>query len=244
MLLPVLEKQKKFIRINKSTATWRDTIPSSTRCEHLSADDVIHCVEFLLNNIYITFNNTVYRQKIGIPIGSDCAQELANLYLMSFELDHVNSLLTNGDEKAESLQFASRYIDDLLSLNDMGYIDETYSDIYPKEMKLNKTNNVSTAANYLDLNIAIVNGKFVTRLYDKRRDYNFKIISLPHMSSNVPTNPTYGVFISQVHRFLIANSDVKYFYDEVKGLTSKLIGQGFVKSKMKYFLCKYFLVIF
>ena len=64
------------------------------------------------------------------------------------------------------------------------------------------------------------------------------------MPSNVPTNPTYGIFISKVHRFLIANSDVKYFYDEVKGLTSKLIGQGFVKSKMKYFLCKYFLVIF
>ena len=83
------------------------------------------------------------------------------------------------------------------SLNDMGYIEGAYSDIYPIEMKLNKTNNVSTAANYLDLNIEIVNGKFVTRLYDKRRDYNFKIISLPHMSSNVPTstNPTYGVLL-------------------------------------------------
>ena len=78
-------------------------------------------------------------------------------------------------------------------------------------MILNKTNNVPTTANYLDLNIEIINDKFVTRLYDKRRDYNFKIISLLQMSSNVPTNPTYGVFISQVHRFLIANSNVKYF---------------------------------
>ena len=106
-------------------------------------------------------------------------------------------------------------------------------------MVLNKTNNTPDKATYLDINIEIINGKFVTKIYDKRRDFNFKIISLPHISGNVPVTPTYGVFISQVHRFFTANNSIEGFYAEVKALTSKLVKQGFTRNKMKYFLVKY-----
>ena len=106
-------------------------------------------------------------------------------------------------------------------------------------MKLNQTNNTSTNANYLDINIQVIDGKYVTKIYDKRRDYNFKIVSLPHMSSNVPLGHTYGVFISQVHRFFVANNTLEGFYNEVKGLVIKLLHQGFIKNKLKYYMAKY-----
>ena len=105
------------------------------------------------------------------------------------------SLRDNGHEDSHFLQYPNRYIDDLLSLNDSGYIERVYKDIYPDVMVLNKTNNTPDKATYLDINIEIINGKFVTKIYDKRRDFNFKIISLPHISGNVPVTPTYGVFI-------------------------------------------------
>ena len=38
----------------------------------------------------------------------------------------------------------------------------------------------------------------VTEVYDKRDAFNFNIVNFPHMSSNIPANPTYGVYISQL----------------------------------------------
>ena len=38
----------------------------------------------------------------------------------------------------------------------------------------------------------------VTEVYDKRDAFNFNIVNFPYMSSNIPANPTYGVYISQL----------------------------------------------
>ena len=205
----------------------------------LSKQDLIHWIDVLLDNIYIHFNDKIFKQIVGIPTGSNCSQELANLYLLSYEYEHVCSLLEDGMEEAAFTEYVSRYIDDLLSLNDMGYLERMYSDIYPSEMKLNKTNSNSICCDYLDINIIIKNGKFVSKIYDKRQDFNFNVISLPHMSSNVPVGPTYGVFMSQLNRYLVANNDIVGFYSETKTLVNKLVKQGFQLSKLKYFLAKF-----
>ena len=34
----------------------------------------------------------------------------------------------------------------------------------------------------------------------KRDAFNFNIVNFPYMSSNIPANPTYGVYISQLIR--------------------------------------------
>ena len=206
----------------------------------MTKDELLYWIDIFLNNIFIKFNNKIYQQVIGIPTGSNCSQELANLYLLSYEYEHVIHLIEEGLEEATYTQFNSRYIDDLLSFNDMGYMELVYTDIYPKEMVLNKTNTTSISADYLDVHIEIVNDKFVTSLYDKGRDYKFKVISLPHMTSNDPIWPTYGVFISRIHSFYLANNKVEGFYSEVKNLTAKLVKQEYLMSKMKYHLAKYF----
>ena len=40
-----------------------------------------------------------------------------------------------------------------------------------------------------------------TKIYDKRDDFNFKIINFPNMCSNIPASPAYGVYISQLIRY-------------------------------------------
>ena len=61
------------------------------------------------------------------------------------------------------------------------------------------------------------------------------------MSSNTPTGPTYGVFISQVHRFFRANNTMDGFYVDVNSLVHKLEKQGFVINKLRYHLAKFLL---
>ena len=36
-------------------------------------------------------------------------------------------------------------------------------------------------------------GQLSTNIYDKRDDFNFKIINFPNMCSNIPASPAYGV---------------------------------------------------
>ncbi len=36
------------------------------------------------------------------------------------------------------------------------------------------------------------------KLYDKRDNFNFPILNCPHLNINIPVNPAYGVYISQV----------------------------------------------
>jgi hypothetical protein len=52
-----------------------------------------------------------------------------------------------------------------------------------------------------------------TKIYDKRDDFNFKIINFPNMCSNIPASPAYGVYISQLIRYARASSNYSpYLY--------------------------------
>ena len=68
------------------------------------------------------------------------------------------------------------------------------SDIYHKELILKKTN--TRKSPYLDLDITITSNQFITKIYDKREDFNFDIINFPHLDSNIPNTSAYGVFIN------------------------------------------------
>ena len=48
---------------------------------------------------------------------------------------------------------------------------------------------------YLDTNIKTgdINTPFCISIYDKRDDFAFQIVNFPHLGSNVPTNPAYGI---------------------------------------------------
>ena len=73
------------------------------------------------------------------------------------------------------------------------------SAIYPSELELKDTSTSSTEVCYLDTNIKTgKNTPFHISIYDKREDFAFRIVNFPHMDSNIPANPAYGVYISQL----------------------------------------------
>ena len=49
-------------------------------------------LNFLLDNIYIRFGSKLYRQIVGIPMDTNCAPLVADLFLFCYERDFMLSL--------------------------------------------------------------------------------------------------------------------------------------------------------
>ena len=78
-------------------------------------------------------------------------------------------------------------------------MEEVMTDIYPKELALT-SDKADIRSHYLDLDIIIKDGKFHTKLFDKRDAFNFQIVNFPDLSGNIPIKHSYGVFVSQLVR--------------------------------------------
>ena len=77
----------KYIVIKSDgTAYWSDA--ASTRDHNITEDRLVEQIKFLVDNIYIQVGDRIFRQTIGIPMGTDCAPLLANL---SFFTTNTNS---------------------------------------------------------------------------------------------------------------------------------------------------------
>ena len=146
----------------------------------------------------------------------------------------IQSLLSTGKKKlASQFNFTYRYIDDVLSINNPDF--ENYlGQMYPAELEIKDTTESNTSASYLDLLLSIEsNGQLRTSLYDKRDDFNFHITNFPFLSSNIPSSPAYGVFISQLIRYARACSSYECFILRAARLSSKLLGQGYVMERFE-----------
>ena len=130
-------------------------------------------MEYLIDNIYVSIGNKVYRQCVGIPMGTDCAPLVANLFLFYYEYKYMRNLIINNLMLAKKFGTTMRYIHDLLTLNN-NMFHSAIVDIHPDELKLKKTTESSMTLSYLDIKIGIVNGKYSNEVYDKRDDFIFR----------------------------------------------------------------------
>ena len=183
---------------------------------------------FLISNIYIKLGDTLFRQIIGIPMGTNCAPLLANLYLFSYESDFMMKLMK--DKKlhlARKFNFTFRYIDDLISFHNPKFKDYI-SQIYPKELVLKETTESENSCSYLDLCFFRTNDNCLkTKIYDKRDEFTFDIINYPYIDSNIPSSPAYGVYISRLVAFARACSNLQDFVFRHDLLARKLVSQGY-----------------
>ena len=117
--------------------------------------DALH---YLLDIIFIRFGSKLYRQIVCIPMGTNCAPLVADLFLFCYERDFMLSLSDNYQtDIIEAFNLTSRYLDDLLNI-DNPYFEQMVGQIYPTELQLNKANSSDIEAPFLDLNLSITNG--------------------------------------------------------------------------------------
>ena len=106
-------------------------------------------------------------------------------------------------------------------------------------MILEKTN-TDNRCTFLDLATRTRLNKLTYKSYDKRNDFNFDIINYPDLNSNIPRNPSYGVFISQLVRFCDVNYERDNFLTDVRILAQKLIKQNFEPTILKAKFWKFY----
>ena len=193
-----------------------------------------------MDNIYIRFGTKLYRQIVGIPMGTNCAPLVADLFLFCYERDIMNDLSSdNQADVIKAFNSASRYLDDLLNI-DNPYFEGMVNQIYPSELQLNKANTSDTEAPFLDLHLSISNGFVSFKIYDKRDELIYNVVNFPFLDGDVPRRPSYGVNISQLIRFARVCSHVDDFNTRNKCLTAKLLKQGYRYHKLRKAFSKFY----
>ena len=135
-----------------------------------------------------------------------------------------------GNDMAEELLtplLKQLNIDDLIVFNNKK-LGNYAKEIYPSQLTVEKANTSDDLANYLDLTFIIgSNNRLHTKLYDKHFDFDLHIVNFPFLLSNIPSSPSYGVYISQLIRYTRRYS----YYDDLeyrnKRLVDRLLSQGY-----------------
>ena len=183
------------IKITSGKGYFIDTI-NPGRDNLYTGDQICRMVEFLIDNIFVKFEGCPFRQVIWIPMGTNCAPLLADLFLYSYESEFLDNMIRGRHRKlARSFNLCYRHIDDLIVFNNKKFGDYV-KEIYPSQLTVEKANISDDLANYLNLTFIIEsNNRLYTKLYDKRDDFDFHIVNFPFLSSNIPSIALHMVFI-------------------------------------------------
>ncbi len=179
--------------------------------------------EFICNNSYILYNDLIYHQKKGIPMGTNAAVSLANIY--------VGYLIDKYIESRPQTLWYRRYIDDLFIL-----WKGTSSQLLHLQSNIESLLNIpihwdtpsKTQGIFLDLFISrsSYDGQFITSIYQKPLNKYHYISPLschaPHMFS--------GFIKGELTRYSkLCNSP--FGYQNIKNLFyERLIQRGYSRK--------------
>jgi hypothetical protein len=126
-------------------------------------------LEFLIDNIFVSFGWTLFQQVVGIPMGTNYAPFLADLLLCSYQSEFLQKLVKDKRiHEARAFNVTYRYIDDVLSINKSRFA-ECLPLIYPPELEVKETTDTASSASFLDLYLEFNDsGQISTTIYDKR----------------------------------------------------------------------------
>ena len=112
----------KFVVLGYNSTYFSNKIHKGKTC--YSEEQVISMLEFLIDNIFVSFGGTLFQQVVGIPMGTNCAPLLADLFLYSYESEFLQKLVKDKKiHEARAFNFTYRYIDDVLSINNSRFAE-------------------------------------------------------------------------------------------------------------------------
>ena len=229
---------KKYISIYPNSAGWTNSPKNKTT--HMDQTTVIKLTNWLLDNTFVVFGNSCFKQEIGIPMGTDCAPFIANLFLYAYEFKWIKKQVENKNFKLiNKFRGCCRYIDDLFVINNEEEMENFKTKIYPEELKLIQDDSNGLETPFLDLLITIENSTISTKIYDKRDNFNFQIVNFPVLTGNIPINSSYGVAIGEWVRYARGCTYYNDFKKKSIILFSKLKKNFYTLKKLKRFWVKF-----
>ena len=90
-------RRYKYIVVNNNTSYF---VKNDTEVRQKYTEvEVNNMVNFLVDNICVELGGYIYQQIVGIPMGTNCAPLLADLFLYSYEADFVQHLQKSKSRK-------------------------------------------------------------------------------------------------------------------------------------------------
>ena len=129
-------------------------------------------------------------------MGIDAAPFGTNLVLYFYKNKFMAELISNNKVKTQHFHSTNRFIDNLRAINDGIAFGSTQTEIYPKELKI-QVEHQRTHSSFLNLDITMMDRKFVYKLYSKRYSFKFLIVRMPYIDTNIPNNIFYLAFVSE-----------------------------------------------
>ena len=106
----------KFAVLGYNSSYFSNKIQKGKTC--YAEEQVISMLEFLIYNIFVSFGGILFQQVVSIPMGTNCALLLADLFLYSYESEFLQkSVKDKKIHEIRAFNFTYRYIDDGLSIN-------------------------------------------------------------------------------------------------------------------------------
>ena len=181
-----------YLACNEKRAFFTSEQPK--RYHLRSCQSVCDALNNLLGNTFKKFGPKLYRQIVGISMGTNCAPLVAYLFLFCYERGFMLCLSDYiQSDVVEAFNSTSRYLNDLLHI-DNPYFKQMVSQIYPIDFQLNKANFFDTEAPFLDLDLSITNGIVSSKIHDKWDDFNFETVDFTFLDGDVHPSTSYGVY--------------------------------------------------
>ncbi len=197
-------------------------------------------VRYVVKNTYLCNGGKVVHQQVGLPMGTNAAGDLANLYLYFYESRFVDKLIEVNRDKANAWHISFRYIDDFLSVDNPDSAEYLVKPLEEGGMYPIRTNGLNILPSntdtghctYLGLRLSMTGSYIVSKVYDKRASYPFRLRNYPDMRSNIPGSVARGVFTSQLYRFARSCTFALDFVTEAGRLAIKLRRQGYTRTTL------------
>ena len=196
-------------------------------------------LHFMIVNTYVMNGGVIKRQTVGMPMGTNCAPNLANLYLYSYESTYIDRLtLVKGEKIAKLFHMSFRLIDDTLSIDNPYWkvaVEQCYDSnpgdgvggMYPAALTLNNTTVVpNKEITFLGMRVRDRKKKLFLSVFDKRTEFPFRVLRYPYMCSVIPTSIPYGVLTGQLYRFHRICSHWTDFVNDSRKVVKILMIQG------------------
>jgi hypothetical protein len=247
------QTEKPILHLHKDQVTWVKRKHKKKNYFYLDCCDLKRWLSFLIKNTFLQFGSKVIHQAIGIPMGTNCAVFLANLYLFSFELDFITTLINT---KQITLLYAfartKRYLDDIISADNPYFEKHRYlsllrTGIYPEAtLKLNAEQS-ELPIHFLDIQILYdqLSHNYYTTLWDKRYDSKYQALPstrYPLITTALNRNSLYSIITGRLHALLHRTTRKKAFIEHLIRISARLINNNYnrktILRKINRFLMK------
>ena len=91
-MVTLYTKKSQYIEACQDKAFWSNNVSNKA----LTAVNLVQLFIYLIVNIYVCLDGCVFKHCVGIPMGTDCAPVVANLFLFVYEYEFMKGLLKDN----------------------------------------------------------------------------------------------------------------------------------------------------